>query len=333
MRVLILCHADLLPPKKFIHLLSKKKVQHTKDNLIEDHKIEDQQWRTEAYVGRALCQAGHDIQFVGIRDNFKNIRKNISEYAPDVVFNLVEEFCDEAWLEGLVPEYLATQKVAYTGCSALGLLLAKNKQVAKVLLAAKKLQVPGNKKFPKIVKFASEESSLGLTQKSVVYTAKEEALRIRQLKVKHSSAVLSEEYIAGREFHIGVLPTPKGILISPPWETSFADLPGHHFLTEKLKWDFAFRIKNSVQLSEVTDLNKKELTALQDVAKKSVLALEIDGPARVDIRYTRQHRPYVIEVNPNPDLAEFDEYALCMKSTGLTYLQLIEMICQHAISR
>ena len=80
-------------------------------------------------------------------------------------------------------------------------------------------------------------------------------------------------------------------------------------------------------------LNKKELTALQDVAKKSVLALEIDGPARVDIRYTRQHRPYVIEVNPNPDLAEFDEYALCMKSTGLTYLQLIEMICQHAISR
>jgi len=323
MRVLILCHVDLLPPQKFIRQLSKQK----------DHKIEDQPWRTEAYVGRALSKAGHEVKFVGIRDNFKNVARSISEFTPDVVFNLAEEFCGETWLEGLVPECLAMKKVAYTGCSAMGLLLAKNKQVAKVLLTYKKLRVPGSTKFPKIVKFANEESSFGLTQNSVVYNAQEEALRVRQMKLKLSSAVLSEEYIEGREFHMGVLPTPQGILISPPWETSFANLPGHHFLTEKLKWDFAFRIKNSVRLSEVTDLNQKQLRTLKDVAKKSVLALEIDGPARVDIRYTRQHQPYVIEVNPNPDLAEFDEYAQCMKSTGLTYVQMIEMICQHGISR
>jgi D-alanine-D-alanine ligase len=64
-----------------------------------------------------------------------------------------------------------------------------------------------------------------------------------------------------------------------------------------------------------------------------VQALEIDGPARIDIRLDGNNIPYVIEVNPNPDLSEFDEYALCMKGTGITYLDLIQALCRAGLKR
>ena len=49
---------------------------------------------------------------------------------------------------------------------------------------------------------------------------------------------------------------------------------------------------------------------IQDIAKRTYRRLDMSGYARIDIRLSNEGKPYVLEANPNPQIAWGDEFAL-----------------------
>ena len=60
--------------------------------------------------------------------------------------------------------------------------------------------------------------------------------------------------------------------------------------------------------------------------------LTIDGYARIDLRLTPENKLYFIEANPNPILADDEDFALAAGKSGLPYPQLIERIVRQGIN-
>ena len=60
--------------------------------------------------------------------------------------------------------------------------------------------------------------------------------------------------------------------------------------------------------------------------------LTIDGYARLDLRLTPNNEIYFIEANPNPILAEDEDFAQAAGKAGLPYPQLIDRIIRQGMN-
>ncbi|MCB0351542.1 MAG: ATP-grasp domain-containing protein, partial [Bdellovibrionales bacterium] len=190
---------------------------------------------------------------------------------------------------------------------------------------------PGNKKYPKIVKLLNEESSRGITDSSVVHSVEEEKIQIDKLKNEYDSTIFTEEYIRGREIHVAVLMRRGQYYAAPLWETTFGRKKGARIISEKVKWNFAYRIRVGVELVPALNIGKSLVKKIQNTAIKACRALEVTGHARVDIRLTQDNKIYVLEVNPNPEISYGDEFAECIRSGGTEYDDMIKGIVMEAL--
>ncbi|PYI72486.1 MAG: hypothetical protein DMF08_06020 [Verrucomicrobia bacterium] len=59
--------------------------------------------------------------------------------------------------------------------------------------------------------------------------------------------------------------------------------------------------------------------------------LTIDGYARIDLRLTPENKLYSIEANPNPILADDEDFALAAGKAGLPYPQLVDRIVRQGM--
>lgn len=317
MKVLLICHKDLIPPRKVVNL----------------DVAEYAPWRTEYYTALALKRLKHTVAYCGLNDSLVPLRRALKKFKPDVAFNLLEEFSGEGLLEHFVVGYLEELGQPVTGNSSLGLILSKNKLAAKALLLAHGIPVPRNRRYPKIVKFLDEESSRGIQDSSIVHSKAEERRQIKNIMKSHEGRIFTEEYIPGRELHVAVFRRDSQFIAAPIWETTFGEKPGAKIISEKVKWDFDYRHQIGVELKLAENLSANLIREIQEIAIRSCRALELDSYARVDIRLTPSNETYVLEVNPNPDIAEFDEFAECVKSGGTDYEALIEGILQEGLKR
>ncbi len=65
---------------------------------------------------------------------------------------------------------------------------------------------------------------------------------------------------------------------------------------------------------------------VQHVAKRVYRALDLSGYARIDLRMKDNGELFVIEANPNPQLAEGEDFAESAQRAGVSYAKLIERI-------
>jgi D-alanine-D-alanine ligase len=61
-------------------------------------------------------------------------------------------------------------------------------------------------------------------------------------------------------------------------------------------------------------------------SKRIYRILELTGYARIDFRFDSEARPYFLEANPNPDIAEHEEFAAAANFDGVAYPKLLERI-------
>ena len=77
-----------------------------------------------------------------------------------------------------------------------------------------------------------------------------------------------------------------------------------------------------------------ELTArIQSLAKRICRTLALDGYARIDFRLTAEGVPYFLEANPNPEIAQREEFAQAAEYDGLKYPDLLNRILALGLSR
>jgi D-alanine-D-alanine ligase len=69
-----------------------------------------------------------------------------------------------------------------------------------------------------------------------------------------------------------------------------------------------------------------------DASKKTYKVLNLNGYARIDLRVDSMNQVYVIEANPNPDIASTDEFASSADYIKLEYPALIEKILKLGIA-
>jgi D-alanine-D-alanine ligase len=61
--------------------------------------------------------------------------------------------------------------------------------------------------------------------------------------------------------------------------------------------------------------------------------MEIRDYARIDIRLDKNNKPYVLEVNPNPDISRDGGFARSACTAGMTFEEMIAKIVEHTLDR
>src|SRR5207237_5992623 len=100
--------------------------------LSKEMKTED--GKTEANVLAALGTLGHPTEHLAIFDNLDLLRQKMESFAPDVIFNLADQFKNNRGFDQNIASLLEMQGVPFTGCGPTGLVLCKHKGTAKNIL-------------------------------------------------------------------------------------------------------------------------------------------------------------------------------------------------------
>ena len=69
------------------------------------------------------------------------------------------------------------------------------------------------------------------------------------------------------------------------------------------------------------------------MAKRIYRTLELDGYARIDFRLSADGITYFLEANPNPEIAESQEFAAAAQHDGIGYPDLLHRILALGIRR
>jgi D-alanine-D-alanine ligase len=324
----------------------------TGTNVPEDHdykeEFKDESWNTEASVKKALTALGHEVIIRGIKKDISMVSKMISEIKPDIIFNLIEMFQNKTTFEKNMAALFELLGIPYTGCSATGLMLCKDKALSKKILKYHKIRVPrfrvfrkaSRKKqhskltFPLIVKPLEERASIGIAQSSIVKNELELRDRIDFIHRHSGMHAIAEEFIDGRELYVGVM-GKKRASVFPPREMVFRKVPDEDpkIATYKAKWDKDYRKKWGIKNIFAEGISDELLKKISNTCKRAYRSLNIGGYCRFDIRLTPDGGIYIIEANANPALASDEDFALSAKKAGIPYDNLISRIIRLALNR
>jgi D-alanine-D-alanine ligase len=306
-------------------------------------------------IVESIRDAGYDAKAVNIRDSFDTLVETVKAEKPDVVMNLVEWFHDDLEHETHVPAMFELLGQSYTGNRPLALSLCQKKPHAKALLAAAGLPVPrgivveANGKapaelplrYPLIVKPAFDDASGGIDAGSVVRDRASLDARVKLVVGDHKMPALIEEFIEGREIHCAILGNHPPVAL-PLYEMKFKEggidnegRPLPNIITYRAKWDPYSRDYYAMESKcPVDDLEPEVIKNIQAVAVRAYQTLGCRDYARVDMRVdTKTGEVFILEVNPNPDLADGCAFAQCVRASGRTYAQAIQEIVGFALDR
>ncbi len=298
-------------------------------------------------VASALRREGYRARLYNVREDLGRLERLLRRNPPDVIFNLVEHFHDDAELEPAVAALFDLHEVAYTGATPFALSLCHKKGLTKQVLVQNGVPTPRfvsvdeprlprrpKLKFPLIVKPAREDASSGVERESVVHDEKQLQDRLQYVYDEYGIPILVEEYIDGREINVALLGNdPPQIL--PPIAWDFSELPeGYpHIITFAAKWNPLSEAYHRVHSVCPPDLPKR---ILRKVEKVSLQAYEVTGCrdyARLDVRIGDDGNAYVLEINPNPDLTEGVSFMESAEVAEYTFGETLAMIVDMALER
>jgi D-alanine-D-alanine ligase len=231
-------------------------------------------------------------------------------------------------------------KTPYTGCNPRGLMLSRDKALAGTLLAYHRIpgpdfavvrmgQAPRAQKrlpFPLIVKSLTQEASIGISQASIVEDEAALRERVRFIHQSVGTDAIVERYIDGRELYVGVLGNAR-LRVFPVWEMNFAQMPerARRIATERVKWNDAYREKHGI-MTGPADLPPDVTRRIQHLCTRVFRTLDLSGYARIDLRLDADGRVWVLEANPNPQLAYGEDFAEAAEHAGVSYEALLQRI-------
>ncbi len=298
-------------------------------------------WKTEFDVIETLREEGHEVRVLGVGSELHPIRRTIDEFRPQIAFNMIEAFDNVATFDHNVVAYLELLRLPYTGCNSRGLLLARDKGISKKILHYHRIGVaafevfargrqvrrPRRLRFPLIVKSLTLDASIGISQASVVEDDERLVERVRFIHESLATDALVEEYIEGRELYVGLLGNRR-LLVLPVWELDLSGMPeeARRIATERLKWNLTYQKKHRIMSGPAKDLPPDVLKNVTSVCKRVYRSLELSGYARIDLRLRKDGRLFVMEANPNPQLAFGEDFAESAETAGIDYGPLLERI-------
>ncbi len=297
-------------------------------------------------IKKSLSKKYMSVETLPVNSDIKTAMKKILHYSPDLIFNFVESVEGNSNLESYVAGLFDLMEIPYTGNGPISLGNCLVKSRTKQILQSHGVRTPKHMithvnqfpeknnfllKFPVILKLAREDASIGISELSVVNNFDALKERLEYLFNSFNQEVLIEEYIDGRELNVAIL----GDQILPISEIRFDGLPEEFpkIVTYEAKWSpESVYFKNTVPRCPAP-LEDSLRQKIEKMALEAFDALECRDYARVDIRLNQRNVPYVIEVNPNPDISPDTGFVRSAAAAGIGYDELLFKISTFALKR
>jgi len=248
----------------------------------------------------------------------------------DVVFLGLHGACGE---NGQLQAAFDLFDIRYTGSSCVGCMLSMDKAVAKLVMAAHGVRVPGDeeldiggmtpealydilsaKPLPFVLKPCSQGSSVGVT----IVREKEDIRKAVQYAGDYESRILVEEYIAGREFTVAVLDGKA--------------LPVLEIRPQQGFFDYANKYQSGATEEICPAPISDELAQeMQAVALQAHRALRLGGYSRADFIVDSDGGVWCLEVNSLPGMTPASLVPKEALAASISYDDLCEKIMYLAV--
>jgi D-alanine-D-alanine ligase len=294
---------------------------------------------------KSMEACGHTVR---VEDFWRDVHPVLHNYDPAewIIFNWCEGVEGEVGGDSRICHELDQLGYTYTGNGPSTLRLSVEKGRAKKVLQRWGIPTPAGREvnsaseltswehFPAIVKPVSQHCSIGVTCDAVVHDL--DALRKRVTYVNetlHEAAVV-EQFVVGREMNVGVWGNGRPRVL-PLREIDFSCIndPMHRLVTWDSKW--SPDSKDWLSMPVITDVKISPLlrAQIEEIVLRTYRVFECRDYARVDLRIDANEQPYVVDVNPNPDITPEGGFIAACNAVGYSYGEAISNIVQMAVTR
>jgi D-alanine-D-alanine ligase len=303
-------------------------------------------------IATALKAAGYEVELVGLqgREVF-DVLARMHETKPDLVFNLCESMAGDPRNEPTFAGLLDLFDIPYTGADLPALAACLHKRRSKDILIGRGVPTPPHRylanaealedpaldalDFPWFVKLAHEDASVGITEENVVRDPAALRKRAHDMMVEFEQPVLAERYIDGREINVTLIGNGDTLEILPLHEIDFAAMPAGRprIVSYAAKWEEGHVDYAGTKPVRLRDANPALIARCEAAARGAWDAHGLRDYARVDLRVDKEGNPWVIDVNPNPDISPDAGVARSAEVAGMNYVQMISKITEIAWRR
>ncbi len=297
----------------------------------------------EAHVLAALVARRMNVGVVAFDPAITPTIEALRRLRPRLVFNLTEWIAGNRRLDSAIAAVLEMMDLRYTGTGPEGMHLARDKALAKRIVADVGTAVPrhvlvnGRRvsvsalTFPVIVKPQFGDGSDGIGKSALARTPRQLEERVARVRRRSDEALLCEEFIGGRDLFVALLGNEPKVM--PPLELVIGreGRAAPRFATYHVKNDSAYQRKWSVSYRKAK-LPGAVLKTIDDASRRIFRALKLRDYARIDYRLTPDNQLFFLEANPNPDLTP-DTFGRDVCFAGVAYPDLISGIVEAALAR
>jgi len=300
-------------------------------------------------VAQALERLGIPHRIAPVR-SLRHLSDVLAVSEEDVAFNLVEVLEGGPLDACLVPALCDAFEVSPTGSDTMCLAVTLDKWLTKAALRAAGLPVPegvvvgpGEKipadrlpPGPCIVKPLRCDASEGVEADSVVDgpgSALEAAVeRVHRAFVQPA---LVEQFISGRELNVSLIQRGQTVEVLPLAEIDFGAFGEGRprVVGYSAKWrpeSFEYQHTPRVIPAPLPEALADEVRRL---ARRAWHAVGCRDYARVDFRLDACGRPFILEVNANPDISPDAGFAAALSAAGIAFDEFVETMITNAKSR
>jgi D-alanine-D-alanine ligase len=303
-------------------------------------------------VANALVEMHHTVEVMGVHGvEVYSALQRIAAWRPELLFNLCESMDNNSLNEPTFAGLLDLFSIPYTGADLLALASCLHKQRTKDILIAHRLPTPEYRylmnaaalddasletlDYPWFVKLAHEDASLGITEANVVASAAALRTRAHALMDEYRQAVIAERFIDGREINVTLLGNGDQVTTLPMYEIDFAAMPADRprIVSYAAKWEQSHVDYAGTTPVPLRNASPELLAEIDRVARAAFRAVELRDYGRVDLRVDSAGVPWIIDVNPNPDISPDAGVTRAAAAAGMSYPQLIDRIASIALQR
>jgi D-alanine-D-alanine ligase len=283
-------------------------------------------------------------------DNHAALLQTLRQEPPAFVMNLCDEgFDNDAFMELHVPAYLEMLGIPYTGAGPSCLGLCYDKSMIRAIAIGLDVPVPLETYvesddisatmpsiFPALIKPAQGDSSIGITQNSVVQTPTQAVAYLAELRqTLPGRPVLIQEYLTGPEYSVTVVGNPGvGYNILPILEVDYSRLPKDlpPILSYESKWQPESPYWTEIAYREA-EIDEATQRALADHSTRLFERVGCRDYARFDFRANGDGEVKLLEINPNPGWCWDGKMNLMASYGGMRYADLLGQILDAAQAR
>jgi D-alanine-D-alanine ligase len=285
------------------------------------------------------------VQLIDIPFENPESAKNIHA---DLVFNLCEGTGYE--FACAVIDALESAQLPYVGANALNYRIGSDKALLKEYLNREDIPSPQGQRFqkssedlnprlnfPLLVKPEFEHSSVGITQQSVVENERQLRRQLKLILSQYGGGALVEEFIDGRELQLTFIGNNGSLQMLPVKEILFVGpmVSKWHVVTFAAKWEVQTdEYQGTPSVCPAQNLSDREIEQLHAEGSKVFEKCVCQDYTRIDVRYDQEAGiPYILDVNPNPDLSSDAAVAKAAEGYGWNYRKLLTELIASAWER